>query len=102
MAATRNGTTGESKIYVDGVLKGSATQILSGNFSSPTAKLNIGSYARKLHCITGNLDEVAIHNVELSPAQITMHYNNSFSGLNYYSPTAPAITSTPITTGTVR
>ena len=47
------------------------------------------------------MDEVAVHNIELSSAQITMHYNNSSSGLNYYSPTAPVITSTPVTTGTV-
>ena len=33
--------------------------------------------------------------------KLLMHYNNSAAGLNYYSPTAPAITSTPITTGTV-
>ncbi len=44
VAATRNGTTGDSKIYVDGILKGSSTQIFTGDFSSPTAKLNIGSY----------------------------------------------------------
>ena len=53
------------------------------------------------YLLTGSLDEVAIHNVELSSAQILMHYNNSADGLNYYSPIAPDITSTPITTGTV-
>ena len=100
VVATRNGSTGDSKIYVDGILKGSATQILSGDFSSPTAKLNLGSYAGS-SLITGNLDEVAVHNVELSFAQITMHYNNGLSGKNYYSPTAPEITSTPVTTGTM-
>ncbi len=47
VAATRNGTTGESKIYVDGVLKWLLLlKLLSGDFSSPSAKLNIGSYAR--------------------------------------------------------
>ena len=45
VAATRNGTTGDSKLYVDGILKASATQILTGDFSSPTAKLNLGSYS---------------------------------------------------------
>ena len=44
VAATRNGTTGDLNLYVDGILKGSATQIVTGDFSSPTAKLNIGSY----------------------------------------------------------
>ena len=33
--------------------------------------------------------------------KLLMHYNNSAAGINYYSPTAPLITSTPVTTGTV-
>ena len=97
VAATRNGTTGVSNLYVDGILKSTSTQLL-GNFSSPTAKLEIGSLANN-YLLNGDLDEVAVHNVELSSAQILMHYNNSAAGLNYYAPTVPAITSNPITTG---
>ena len=100
VAATRNGTTGETNLYVDGILKSTSTQLLSINFSSPTAKLEIGSLANN-YLLNGDLDEVAVHNVELSSAQILMHYNNSLSGLNYYSPIAPEITSVPVTTGVV-
>ena len=100
VAATRNGTTGVSNLYIDGVFQATATQLFSVDFSSPSSKLEIGSLLGNF-VLNGSLDEVAINKSELSPAHILMHYNNSSSGLNYYSPTAPLITSTPITTGTV-
>ena len=43
IAATRNGTTGESKIYVDGILKETSTKLFTVDFSSPNSNLNIGS-----------------------------------------------------------
>ncbi len=97
VVATRNGTTGLSKMYIDGNLTGSASQICSVNFSSVTAKLEIGSTVG-IGYLSGSLDEIAIHNIELSPADILIHYNNGIGGLSYFSPTAPVINSTPVTT----
>ena len=90
VTATRNGTTGVSNIYVDGSLKESTTASFTANFSSPTAKLGIGNY-NGVALLNGNLDEVAVHNVELQPAEILQHYNNGLSGLGYYETAAPAM-----------
>ena len=58
-------TTGESKIYVDGILRVHYSKTFTNDFSSPTAKLEIGSLYRYSYFLAGSLDEVAIHNVEL-------------------------------------
>ena len=80
VAATRNGTTGVSNLYVDGILKSTSTQLLSSDFSSPTAKLEIGSLANN-YLLKGDLDEVAIYNAELSPAIISQHFTNGSGGI---------------------
>ena len=49
----------------------------------------------------GSLDEVAVHNVELSLTEIQQHYNNGLGGFGYYETTAPAITSTAPLNGAV-
>ncbi|MFA5973301.1 MAG: LamG domain-containing protein, partial [Lentimicrobiaceae bacterium] len=100
VAATRNGTTGESKIFVDGNLNSSAIQSLPVDFSSPTSKLEIGSLL-DANILEGSLDELALHNVELSPAEILQHYTNGSHGVGYYSSYAPAITSAAPLNGTV-
>jgi|GEM_PF-5427494 len=100
VVATRNGTTGASSLYVDGSLKGSTTQLFTVNFSSPTAKLEVGSTVG-IGYLNGSLDEIAIHNIELSSADVLIHYNNGLSGLSYFSPTAPVISSAPVTTAMV-
>ena len=97
IAATRNGLTGDMKIYIDGNLSGSANHLFTVDFSSPTAALNIG-YTANNFFLTGILDEVAVHNTELSSAKILSHYNNG--SLGYYAPAAPVITTTPLTIGT--
>ena len=79
IAATRNGTTGETKLYVDGVLGGSKTKLFSSDFSSPSAKLEIGSYLNTYR-FDGNLDEIAIFNNELNLTEISTHYNKGLSG----------------------
>ncbi|HEY3370741.1 MAG TPA: T9SS type A sorting domain-containing protein, partial [Prolixibacteraceae bacterium] len=56
-------------------------------FSSTTSKLEIGSLTNQYY-LEGGLDEVAIHNVELSPAEILQHYTNGLQGVDYFaSPT---------------
>ena len=85
VTATRNGSTGASKIYVDGILSGSRTAIVSSNFSSPSAKLEIGSFGGN-YLLNANLDELALHNVELTPVAILQHYNNGLLGIGYFDP----------------
>ena len=53
------------------------------DFSSPSAKLEIGSLTGTIS-VNGALDEVAIHNVELQPEEIQQHYNNGLLGFGYY------------------
>ena len=96
IAATRNGTTGETKLYVDGVLGGSKTKLFSSDFSSPSAKLEIGSYLNTYR-FDGNLDEIAIFNNELNLTEINTHFTNG--NLGYFTPSAPSVTSIPLTTG---
>ena len=47
------------------------------------------------------LDEVAIHNVELQPAEIQQHYTNGTHNAGYYSYYTPVITSIPPVDGVV-
>ena len=94
IVATRNGTSGMSKIYVDGILKGQTTATFTENFSSPTANVQIGSWTGSSFILQGSLDELAVHNVELLPAEIMQHYTNGLIGLGYYDMAAPAVAAT--------
>ena len=70
IAASRNGSTGEMKIFVDGVLNNSKIQLFSTDFSSPTVPLIIGGLNGYSHYrLTGSLDEIAIFNSELTPTR---------------------------------
>ena len=80
VTATRNGTTGVSKIYVDGSLKGTTVIPLTVDLASATSKLEIGSMLNNYR-LQGSLDELAIHNVELSIAEIQQHYANGLINL---------------------
>ena len=98
IAATRNGTTGELKIYVDGTLKASTIKQFTVDFSSPTAKLSIGNMNNS-YLLNGTLDEAAVYNTELSQAQVALHYNNGILG--YFYSTPPTISSQPTTIGSL-
>jgi len=89
VTATHNGVSGQAKLYVDGILRASATQIFVVNFSSPTTVMQIGSLNNN-YKLTGNLDELALYNTELSLTDIQQHYNNGLMGLGYFDPPAPA------------
>jgi hypothetical protein len=89
ITATRSGTTGAAKIYVDGSLLQTDIKTFIVDFSSSTNKLNIGSL-NNAYLLAGSLDEVAVHNVELQPAEILQHYNNGLLGVGYYETPPPA------------
>ena len=88
ITATRNGTTNNSKIYVDGSLQNTATKPFTVALSSATSNLEIGNLNGG-NFLAGSLDEVAVHNVELTSSEIQQHYTNGVNGLGYYDP-APA------------
>ena len=85
VTATRNGSTGSLKIYVDGVLKASSTVNPTVGFASSTDYLNIGWLNfQSVYTLNGALDEVAIYSKELSSSEIQQHYSNGIKGLNYF------------------
>ena len=61
------------KIYLDGVLKDTTIGITSTN--SASIDFMIGSYNGSALFFTGNIDEVAIFNAELSSSDVTDIYN---------------------------
>ncbi len=87
VVAVRDAATGENRIYVDGAIDSSNAIVsitYNAGFESATAKLNIGYLERKnnsnRHRFEGTLDEVAIYNRVLTPAEISEHYN---AGMSY-------------------
>ena|GEM_PF-1112059 len=87
VAATRNASSGVLKLYVDGVLRSSATKHFTSDFSSASANLNIGWLSlMDAYTLTGNLDELAIHKTELTASDIQIHYNQGIAGKSYFTP----------------
>ncbi len=74
VAFTRKRSNGAMKLYVDGVLAGTAT----GNTNALTAaaNINIGRIQTGSNYYAGQIDEVALYNTDLSAATITAHYNS--------------------------
>ena len=58
------------------------------------AKFKNRKFCNTSYPLQGSLDEVAMHNVELTSLEIQQHYSNGLGGLGYYESTPPAITST--------
>ena len=72
-------SSGNIKIYLDGVLKDTNT-FASSVFASPVTAAAIGSSTEASNYWQGNLDEISIYNYELSAANVTTLYND---GLPY-------------------
>jgi hypothetical protein len=70
--AFSGGTSGTASIYIDGVLKVSAT--VTPNLSSSSIYLGQANIA-PLYSYNGSLDDVRIYNYELAPSQIKQVYN---------------------------
>jgi len=66
-------TSGNSRLYVDGVLIGTDTHAFT-SVTSP-AHLRIGSGFGGLRFFNGSIDEVAIYNTALTQADVTAHFN---------------------------
>jgi len=76
VAVVRNGDSGATQLFVDGQLADSATQTFPGGFSSDSASLGIGwsGDSGNPQRFNGDLDEVAVYQHPLTPADIRSHY----------------------------
>jgi uncharacterized repeat protein (TIGR01451 family) len=85
VVAVRDADKGMNLIYVDGRKDGSTPKLsYSAGFGSATAALNIGWLSlRKIYTYDGIVDEVALYNKALSPAEIQQHYQNGLAGLGH-------------------
>ena len=68
VAATRNRTSGEIKLYVDGVLQATATGPLTTLDAS--AVLRLGSLGTGAGFLAGDIDDVQIYNYPLPPDRV--------------------------------
>ncbi len=98
LVAVRDASSGENRLYVDGVEETVSTPNYTGNFANSEV-LTIGYYANSYHT-DGLVDEAAIHDRALTTTEIQQYYNNGLAGLDYCSLAAPVIVSTP-TTGVI-
>jgi uncharacterized repeat protein (TIGR01451 family) len=85
VVAVRDADNGVNLIYVDGRKDGSTPKLsYSAGFGSATAALNIGWLSlSKIYTYDGIVDEVALYNKALSPAEIQQHYQNGLAGLGH-------------------
>ena len=71
------------RIYVDGAEKDAAAKNYTSGFSTVTP-LNIGYLNLSDHYrYEGDLDEVALYDRALTPAEIQQHYNNGMASIGY-------------------
>ena len=70
-------------VYVDGVLD--CTPMSYEDIDPDTGTMNIG-YTKYWNCcrFKGNIDEVAIYNIALTPDEIEQHYENGLEGKGYF------------------
>ena len=101
LIGTYNDTTGDLKLYLDGVLKN--TSSASSDVNTASVDLRIGCSTSNSLFFQGGIDEVSLFNTELSQIDITSIYNSGTpTDLTSYSPlgwwrmgdgdTAPTIT----------
>jgi hypothetical protein len=101
LVGTYNDTTGNLKLYLNGVLKN--TSATSADVNAASADLRIGCSSDNSLFFQGGIDEVSLFNTELSQSDITSIYNSgaandisSLSPLSWWrcgdNDTAPILT----------
>ena len=101
LVGTYNDTTGDLKLYLNGVLKN--TSATSVDVNTASADLRIGCSSADSLFFQGGIDEVSLFNTELSQSDITTIYNSgtpnniaSLSPLSWWrcgdGDTAPTLT----------
>ncbi|MDM5264393.1 DUF5011 domain-containing protein [Sulfurovum sp. XTW-4] len=99
IAAVREGSTGDTILYVDGTEESSFNFTSTGGFAASTP-VTIGYFINNSSAsfyFDGMLDEIAVYGSALSPFEITQHYQNGLSGNESEvlgDTTAPVITIT--------
>ena len=99
LVATRDGTVGINRIYLDGALQGTLTKTFAQGFTS-AADMTVGWLDESPYFhFSGIIDEVATYDTVLLSVQVVGHYENGLAGLGYCDGQAfaPNITSTPVT-----
>ncbi|WP_415407783.1 PKD domain-containing protein [Sulfurovum sp. CS9] len=87
----RDGSSGETRLYVDGVLQNTTPHTYSSDFTdSSTPAVNIGylnyNGSAGFYLNTGNnsgIDDLVVFNKALIQGEITEHYNNSSAGKSF-------------------
>jgi hypothetical protein len=72
----QNGVVNGSKIYIDGIVKGT----YSWSVSNQGTEIAIGNTSIHGQYFTGNIDEIRIWNTARTPSEITANMNNSLVG----------------------
>ena len=81
LAATRNGTTGQMRIYVNGLLDGTATG--STGLLRANDRINIGGNTLDARYLVGDIDDVRIYSRVLSGTEISNLSNQTTPRENY-------------------
>ncbi len=103
IAATRDGVSGMTRLFVNGVQADFGSAAFSQGFAS-TADVTLGFLALEpgSHFL-GRLDEIAVCDSVLTPAEIAAHYSAGLGGLGSCdgTPAGATINTLPVTTGHV-
>ena len=95
IAGVRDGSTNQLRIYVDGVLEGTASAVYTAGFTSADEGISIGwRKSTNNKFFKGTIDEVAIYNSALAPSQIQTHYSNGLQNKGYCAQSQIPITIT--------
>ena len=86
IVAVNDPTAGNSKVYVNGMQSGANGNVI--NLSSSTSQWTMGTYWNSgSYDYTGALDDVQVYNRALTPAEVTLLYNNPGNPLMAANPT---------------
>ena len=94
IVVVRDGSSGISRLYIDGTEEDNATYTYPNNFAD-TVPVNIGyliNNGTANNYFNGSLDEIAVFATALSPTDIEQHYQNGLvhKGFENQAPTADA------------
>jgi len=83
VVVTRDGTTGEHNLYVDGALDATMPYTFMSGFSD-NSPVNIGyiDFGSEFH-FDGSLDELTVYDEVLALEDVTAHYYSGFNSLGY-------------------
>jgi hypothetical protein len=83
IVGTRDPSTGNTRIYVNGTRQSTGNKSFSTGFTSATAPVQIGWLVNNTYQFRGRIDEVAIYNTVLSEAEISKHFYIGLHGQGY-------------------